>query len=166
MDILQQQDKEYIAGTYARFPLTIEGGKGSVVWDDAGKIYTDLSSGIAVNTFGIADDEWIKAITEQAGKIQHMSNLYYTEPCVKLAQMLCDRTGMKKSFLLELRRGGQRMCNKSGEKIRRREARRGLLQYSYTEKQLPRQDDNHPRRNGSGCVPQRFPAADRGIYLC
>ena len=46
MDILQQQDKEYIAGTYARFPLTIEGGKGSVVWDDAGKIYTDLSSGI------------------------------------------------------------------------------------------------------------------------
>lgn len=98
MDILQQQDKEYIAGTYARFPLTIEGGKGSVVWDDAEKIYTDLSSGIAVNTFGIADDEWIKAITEQAGKIQHMSNLYYTEPCVKLAQMLCDRTGMKKVF--------------------------------------------------------------------
>lgn len=98
MDILQQQDKEYIAGTYARFPLTIEGGKGSVAWDDAGKIYTDLSSGIAVNTFGIADDEWIKAITEQAGKIQHMSNLYYTEPCVKLAQMLCDRTGMKKVF--------------------------------------------------------------------
>lgn len=98
MDILQQQDKEYIAGTYARFPLTIEGGKGSVVWDDAGKIYTDLSSGIAVNTFGIADDEWIKSITEQAGKIQHMSNLYYTEPCVKLAQMLCDRTGMKKVF--------------------------------------------------------------------
>lgn len=98
MDILQQQDKEYIAGTYARFPLTIDGGKGSVVWDDAGKIYTDLSSGIAVNTFGIADDEWIKAITEQAGKIQHMSNLYYTEPCVKLAQMLCDRTGMKKVF--------------------------------------------------------------------
>ena len=98
MDILQQQDKEYIARTYARFPLTIEGGKGSVVWDDAGKIYTDLSSGIAVNTFGIADDEWIKAITEQAGKIQHMSNLYYTEPCVKLAQMLCDRTGMKKVF--------------------------------------------------------------------
>ena len=98
MDILQQQDKEYIAGTYARFPLTIEGGKGSVVWDDTGKIYTDLSSGIAVNTFGIADDEWIKAITEQAGKIQHMSNLYYTEPCVKLAQMLCDRTGMKKVF--------------------------------------------------------------------
>ena len=98
MDILQQQDKEYIAGTYARFPLTIEGGKGSVVWDDAGKIYTELSSGIAVNTFGIADDEWIKAITEQASKIQHMSNLYYTAPCVQLAQMLCDRTGMNKVF--------------------------------------------------------------------
>lgn len=86
MDTVQKQDKEYIAGTYARFPLTVEGGKGSVVWDNAGKIYIDLSSGIAVNTFGAADDEWIKAVTEQAGKLQHMSNLYYTEPCVKLAK--------------------------------------------------------------------------------
>ena len=159
MDILQQQDKEYIAGTYARFPLTIEGGKGSVVWDDAGKIYTDLSSGIAVNTFGIADDEWIKSITEQAGKIQHMSNLYYTEPCVKLAQMLCDRTGMKKVFFSNSGAEANE-CDKGSEKIRRREARRGLLQHSYTEKQLPRQDDNHPRRNGAGCVSQGFSAAD------
>ena len=98
MDTVQKQDKEYIAGTYARFPLTVEGGKGSVVWDNAGKIYIDLSSGIAVNTFGAADDEWIKAVTEQAGKLQHMSNLYYTEPCVKLAKMLCERTGMSKVF--------------------------------------------------------------------
>lgn len=98
MDTVQKQDKEYIAGTYARFPLTVEGGKGSVVWDNAGKVYIDLSSGIAVNTFGAADDEWIKAVTEQAGKLQHMSNLYYTEPCVKLAKMLCERTGMSKVF--------------------------------------------------------------------
>ena len=98
MDILQQQDKEYIAGTYARFPLTIEGGKGSVVWDDAGKIYTDLSSGIAVNTFGIADDEWIKAITEQAGKIQHMSNYYYCDKNTQLAELLAKNSGLCRSF--------------------------------------------------------------------
>lgn len=98
MDILQQQDKEYIAGTYARFPLTIEGGKGSVVWDDAGKIYTDLSSGIAVNTFGIADDEWIKTITEQAGKIQHMSNYYYCDKNTQLAELLAKNSGLCRSF--------------------------------------------------------------------
>lgn len=98
MDILQQKDSAYIADTYARFPLIIEGGKGSVVWDKTGKKYIDLSSGIAVNTFGIADDEWVKAITEQAGTLQHMSNLYYTEPCVRLAELLCRRTGMKKVF--------------------------------------------------------------------
>ena len=96
-----------------------------MVWDDAGQRYTPIcAAGIAVNTFGVADDEWIKTITEQAGKIQHMSNLYYTEPCVKLAQMLCDTHGHEKGFLLELRRGGQRVRDKGSEKIRRREARR------------------------------------------
>ena len=127
MDILQQQDKEYIAGTYARFPLTIEGGKGSVVWDDAGKIYTDLSSGIAVNTFGIADDEWIKAITEQAGKIQHMSNLYYTEPCVKLAQMLCDRTGMKKVFFSNSGAEANECMIKAARKYGEKTGRRAII---------------------------------------
>lgn len=98
MNQIQQKDNEYIAGTYARFPLEIVGGKGSVVWDGNGKKYIDLSTGIAVNTFGVADDEWLKAVTAQAGALQHMSNLYYTEPCAKLAEMLCKRTGMKKVF--------------------------------------------------------------------
>lgn len=98
MNQIQQKDNEYIAGTYARFPLEIVGGKGSVVWDGDGKKYIDLSTGIAVNTFGVADDEWLKAVTAQAGALQHMSNLYYTEPCAKLAEMLCKRTGMKKVF--------------------------------------------------------------------
>jgi len=91
-------DQKYVAGTYKRFPLEIVSGKGSVVKDSAGKEYIDLGSGIAVTSFGIADDEWQKAVTEQIGKVQHMSNLYYTEPCAKLAQMLCKRTGMKKVF--------------------------------------------------------------------
>ncbi|MDO4734366.1 MAG: aminotransferase class III-fold pyridoxal phosphate-dependent enzyme, partial [Lachnospiraceae bacterium] len=91
-------DQKYVAGTYKRFPLEIVSGKGSVVKDSAGKEYIDLGSGIAVTSFGVADDEWQKAVTEQIGKVQHMSNLYYTEPCAKLAQMLCERTGMKKVF--------------------------------------------------------------------
>lgn len=98
MNQLMQKDNEYIAGTYARFPLEIVGGKGSVVWDGDGKKYIDLSTGIAVNTFGIADDKWLGAVTAQAGALQHMSNLYYTEPCARLAEMLCGRTGMKKVF--------------------------------------------------------------------
>lgn len=95
---IQTIDKEYIANTYARFPLTVKSGKGSLVQDENGKEYIDLSTGIAVNTFGIADEQWIRAVTAQLGTLQHMSNLYFTEPCAKLAQMLCERTGMKKVF--------------------------------------------------------------------
>lgn len=95
---IKELDKEYVAGTYARFPLTIVKGKGSTVWDDEGKKYIDLSTGIAVNSFGIADGKWIAAVTKQLGSLQHMSNLYYTEPCAELAQMLCQRTGMDKVF--------------------------------------------------------------------
>lgn len=95
---IKELDKEYVAGTYSRFPLTIVKGKGSTVWDDEGKKYIDLSTGIAVNSFGIADGEWMAAVTKQLGSLQHMSNLYYTEPCAELAQMLCQRTGMDKVF--------------------------------------------------------------------
>ena len=95
---IKKIDGEYVAHTYARFPVTLVSGKGSTVYDDAGKSYTDLGSGIGVTAFGIADDEWKKAVTEQLGKIQHSSNLYYTEPCAVLAEKLCEKTGMKKVF--------------------------------------------------------------------
>lgn len=94
----QKLDQTYIANTYARFPVTIVKGKGSLVWDDTGKEYIDLSTGIAVDIFGVADEEWVAAVTKQLGTLQHISNLYYTEPCAKLAQMLCEKTGMKKVF--------------------------------------------------------------------
>jgi acetylornithine/N-succinyldiaminopimelate aminotransferase len=95
---IQNIDREYIANTYARFPLTIVSGKGSLVYDENGKEYIDLGTGIAVNTFGVADEEWAKAVTEQLYKCQHTSNLYYSEPCALLAKTLCERTGMKKVF--------------------------------------------------------------------
>ena len=94
----KELDSRYVANTYARFPVEIVRGKGSLVWDDAGKEYIDLGTGIAVNTFGLADDEWVAAVTAQLGTFQHTSNLYYTAPCAELAQMLCERTGMEKVF--------------------------------------------------------------------
>ena len=95
---IKQIDKEYIAPTYARFDLQLVGGKGSLVWDENGKEYIDLGTGIAVNAFGVADEAWQQAVTAQLGKIQHTSNLYYSEPCALLAQTLCQRTGLKKVF--------------------------------------------------------------------
>ena len=97
MDV-KAMDAAYVAGTYKRFPVQIVSGKGSVVLDETGKEYIDLGSGIAVTSFGVADECWKQAVTDQISKVQHMSNLYYTEPCALLAKQLCERTGMKKVF--------------------------------------------------------------------
>ncbi len=93
-----ETDKQYVANTYARFPLEISEGNGALLYDGDEKEYIDLGSGIAVNTFGAADDEWLEAVIEQASLLGHTSNLYYTKPCAELAKMLCERTGMKKVF--------------------------------------------------------------------
>ncbi|MDD4125138.1 MAG: acetylornithine/succinylornithine family transaminase [Eubacteriales bacterium] len=95
---IKEQDSLYIANTYNRFPVQIVRGEGSLLYDDTGKGYIDFGGGIAVNTFGVSDREWIAAITEQLGKFQHTSNLYFSSPDVLLAKMLCERTGMKKVF--------------------------------------------------------------------
>ena len=91
-------DKEYVAPTYGRFPVELVSGKGCLLQDTQGKEYIDLTSGIGVTAFGQADEAWVAAVTEQLGKLQHCSNLYYTEPCAKLAALLCQKTGMKKVF--------------------------------------------------------------------
>ena len=97
MDTIQL-DKQYIASTYARFPVQLVWGNGSLVYDETGKEYIDLGTGIAVNGFGVGDSEWKQAVISQLDKIQHTSNLYFSEPCAKLAQVLCEKTGMKKVF--------------------------------------------------------------------
>ena len=97
MDIFEL-DKEYIAGTYGRFPVALVSGKGSLFTDVNGKEYIDLGSGIGVTCFGTGDQKWVEAVTGQLQKLQHTSNLYYTQPCALLAQALCERTGMKKVF--------------------------------------------------------------------
>ena len=98
MNNIKELDNQYIANTYARFPVCIVEGKGSLAYDENGKEYIDLSTGIAVNTFGYADDAWISAVETQLKKLQHTSNLYYSEPSAKLAELLCTKTGMKKVF--------------------------------------------------------------------
>ena len=94
----KEQDKQYIANTYARFPIVAEKGEGAVLTDIDGKQYIDLGAGIGVTAFGYLDPEWKKAVLDQLNKIQHTSNLYYTQPCITLAKMLCERTGMSKVF--------------------------------------------------------------------
>ena len=91
-------DKEYVAGTYGRFPVEIVSGKGSILVDSNGKEYIDMGSGIGVTAFGNCDDAWVYAVATQLNKLQHVSNLYYTEPCALLAKALCEKSGMKKVF--------------------------------------------------------------------
>ncbi len=93
-----EKDKQFVAPTYGRFPVEIVGGKGAVLKGSDGKEYIDLGSGIAVNTFGFRDDEWVNAVKAQLDSFAHTSNLYYTAPCADLAKMLCEKTGMKNVF--------------------------------------------------------------------
>ena len=93
-----EKDKQYIANTYGRFPVTIVSGHGAVAVDENGKDYIDMGTGIGVNAFGYCDKEWVEAVTEQLNTLQHTSNLFYTQPGVELAELLCKKSGMQKCF--------------------------------------------------------------------
>lgn len=95
---IKELDGKYIAGTYHRYDAVIKSGKGAKLYDESGKEYIDFGSGIGVNAFGICDSVWQEAVIEQIKKIQHTSNYYFTEPCARLAELLCEKTGMKKVF--------------------------------------------------------------------
>ena len=98
MENIFELDNTYVAHTYGRFPVQLVSGKGCTVTDVNGKEYIDLTSGIGVTAFGHNDAAWEEAVTAQLGTLKHASNLYYTAPCAKLAQLLCEKTGMKKVF--------------------------------------------------------------------
>ncbi len=95
---IQQICETYVANTYKRYPVTFVRGAGAHLWDEAGREYIDLGSGIAVNIFGVSDPIWAEAVTRQLAALPHTCNLYYAEPCARLAEMLCERTGMRKVF--------------------------------------------------------------------
>ncbi len=95
---IKEKDSQYIAHTYGRFPVTLVKGEGSLFWDEEGKEYIDMGSGIAVNLLGACHEGWVQAVSRQLTTLQHTSNLYYTAPQTELAEALCTRTGMKKVF--------------------------------------------------------------------
>ena len=94
----KELDNQYVAHAYGRFDVALTKGQGSTLYDENGKKYIDFGSGIGVTAFGINDPVWTKAVEEQLHRVQHTSNLYYTAPCAKLAQLLCEKSGMKKVF--------------------------------------------------------------------
>ncbi|HPF86781.1 MAG TPA: aspartate aminotransferase family protein [Candidatus Limiplasma sp.] len=98
MSNIKDLEQQYIAPTYARFDVAFVRGEGATLWDDAGKQYIDMGSGIAVNALGYGNKAWAQAVCEQANKLAHVSNLYYTQPQGELAKILCERTGMQKVF--------------------------------------------------------------------
>lgn len=94
----KELDNQYVAHAYGRFDVALTKGQSSTLYDENGKKYIDFGSGIGVTAFGINDPVWTKAVEEQLHRVQHTSNLYYTAPCAKLAQLLCEKSGMKKVF--------------------------------------------------------------------
>ena len=87
-------DEQYVMHSYGRFQVAIDHGKGATVWAVDGKEYIDFSAGIGVCSLGYGDPGWVEAVSTQAAKLGHISNLFYTEPYAKVAQKLCVRTGM------------------------------------------------------------------------
>lgn len=115
---IQKKDQKYIANTYKRFPVSLVEGKGSVARDPEGKEYIDFTSGIGVNSLGYGDPEWADAVAAQAHKLQHVSNLYSTQPDVEVAEKLCEYTGFSKVFFgnsgAEANEGALKIARKYG----------------------------------------------------
>ena len=93
-------DSQYVLQTYGRNPVAIDHGKGATLWDTEGKEYIDFTSGIGVCSLGYANEKWAKAIYDQAMKVGHISNLYYTEPYAALAAKLVPASGMAAAYSL------------------------------------------------------------------
>ncbi len=87
-------DEQYVMHSYGRFPVAIDHGKGATLWDTEGKEYIDFTAGIGVTSLGHGNQGWVEAVTAQAAKLGHISNLFYAEPYAKVAQKLCTRAGM------------------------------------------------------------------------
>ncbi len=104
---LAERGSKVIMNTYSRFPIAFDHGKGMYVWDMDGKKYLDFVAGIAVNSLGYSNEKLGRKIAEQSMKLMHVSNLYYTEPQIELAEMLCNNSCFDKVFF----------CNSGAETI-------------------------------------------------
>ena len=102
---------QHIMNTYGRFPVALDHGEGATLYDPEGREYIDFTSGIGVTALGYGNQPWAEAVADQAKKLGHTSNLFYTEPPAKLAEILCRR------LLRQRRRGGQRGHDQAGPEI-------------------------------------------------
>ena len=93
----KEKDSKYIMHTYGRYNVALKSGKGAAAFDEDGKRYIDVSSGIGVNSLGYCDEGWVNAITAQANTVQHVSNYFYNEQPSNLAEKLCTLTGLSKA---------------------------------------------------------------------
>lgn len=89
---LKAEENKYVMNTYGRFPIALDHGEGATLWDIEGKKYIDLASGIGVNCMGYNNPAIVDAITNQAHKLTHVSNLFTTEPMVQVAKKLVEKT--------------------------------------------------------------------------
>ncbi len=114
-----EQDKKYFMPVFSRYPLVLSHGEGPYIFDTDGKKYIDFLAGIAVNVLGHAHPELVKAICEQAGRLIHCSNLYYTEPQVLLIEKLAELSGLNKVFIAnsgaEANEGAMKLARKFGK---------------------------------------------------
>ena len=140
----------YIMHTYARSPVVIERGEGLVARDANGRTYLDFTSGIGVNSLGFAHPAWLKAVTEQAGLVQHTSNLYYTAPCGRLARRLCQRTGLDRVFFGNSGAEANEGAIKCARKYSADKYGEGPQQGRHARQLVPRPHARHADRHRSG----------------
>ena len=98
MSQIKANDNAYIAYTYGRFDIVLTHGSGALLYDENEKEYIDMTAGIGVNCLGFGNEEWVKAVCEQATSLQHVSNLYYSKPDTQVAEKLCNMTHFSKMF--------------------------------------------------------------------
>ena len=165
-ETIAKKDKEYIMPTYGRFPVALEEGHGAVAVDCAGREYVDFGSGIGVNSLGYAEPGWAEAVARQAAKLQHTSNLYYSEAQVKLAQRLCELSGMGRAFLCNSGAEANECAIKLARKYSFDTCGRGRGGDYHPAKFLPRPHGDHSGRHGAGGLPQLLLPLYRRLCLC
>ena len=157
MKSIKDIDKKHIINTYNRYDLELVEGMGVNAYDIDNKEYIDLSAGIGVNSLGFCEMGWVASVTQQLCKLNHVSNLFYSQPDALLAKSLCERRDMTRCFC-QFGSGSQRGCDQTGKKVRQREKGRVLQPNHHTTKFFPRQNHHYTGCNRAGFFsPTLFP---------
>ncbi|MBR3147073.1 MAG: aminotransferase class III-fold pyridoxal phosphate-dependent enzyme [Eubacterium sp.] len=132
---IRNNDKKYIVNMYGRFDMAVDHAEGATVFDVEGRKYIDMTAGIGVVSMGYADPGWIKAVSGQLEKYQHVSNLFYQEPGAELAEELVRRTGMSKALFVnsgsEANEAAFKIARKYGNTAAKGTGKPGKMEFSY-----------------------------------